>query len=275
MEGLMVRFWAIAIFCGISAAQQKGASDATIWDEYVKWVEALKPLPAGQHANAGEVYIQALKDRGVPAEEAERRWGRVSAIRRGSPDREKIYWNGTFKLGGGPSDPLRLLQKSIRKVAAGRALDPGMGRGRNGIWLASLGWDVTGYDISADALNVAQAYAEKAGVKVRTMESSHDKFDFGTNQWDLIVCSYNFMDLTDPKWPPVLWNALKPKGIVVWQTFVAPAPNEAQPSSAKILEGWARFHLVRFEDLDAGVVDDDWAPSRAFRTLRLVVRKEL
>ena len=54
-----------------------------------------------------------------------------------------------------------------------------MGRGRNGIWLASAGWDVTGYDISADALEVAQAYAKQAGVKVKTTVSSHEEFDFG------------------------------------------------------------------------------------------------
>ena len=40
--------------------------------------------------------------------------------------------------------------------------------------------------------------------------------------------------------------------------------------------GWARFHLVRFEDLGAGLVDDDWDSTgpRPIRDIRLVVRKQ-
>ena len=269
-----VRFCVILAVCSIVAAQSKPASDEVIWDEFVRWVEVLRPLPVGQNAVPSEVYVKALTQRAVPNEEAKRRWDRVSTIlRRGSPEREKIFWNGVFKLGGGPSDPLRLLQESVRRVPAGKALDPGMGRGRNAIWLASLGWDVTGYDIAADALSIAQGYAKEAGVKIKTIESSHEKFDFGENQWDLIVCAYNFMDLTDPKWPPIIWRALKPSGLLVWQTGASDAPRF---NSKTILEGWARFHLVRFEDLDPGVVDDDWTSTapRPVRVMRLVVRKQ-
>jgi 2-polyprenyl-3-methyl-5-hydroxy-6-metoxy-1,4-benzoquinol methylase len=269
---VLARLCLIVIGCGLAAAQPEPTTDDVIWEEYVKWVAALPALPPGQHANGEDVYIKAYTARGVSASEAKRRWDRINVLRRGSPDREKIYWDHSFKLGGGPSDPLRILQESIRKVRPGKALDPGMGRGRNAIWLASMGWDVIGYDISADALNVAQAYAQKAGVRIKTVLSSHEKFDFGESQYDLIVCGYNFMDIMDPKLPAVLSRTLKPKGIVVWQTFLG--PNHANLSAAKILDNWKQFHLIRFDDLDAGVVDDDWAPSRNFRTIRLVVRKE-
>src|SRR5262245_51034736 len=103
-----------------------------------------------------------------------------------------------------------------------------------------MGWDVTGYDISADALKVAQAYAEKAGVKLKTVVSSHEKFEFAENQYDLIVCAYNFMDVMDPKWPPIFWRTLKLNGIVVLQTFLS--PDQANLSSDKILDAWKRFH---------------------------------
>lgn len=231
------------LFCGlvavcsvVSAQQEKVASDEVIWAEYVKWVEGLQPLPVGQQANPSEVYVRAATERGVSAEEAKRRWDRISStLRRGSPDREKIFWNGAFKLGAGPSDPLRILQESVRKVRPGKALDAGMGRGRNGIWLASLGWDVTGYDISADALTVAQNYARARNVKVDTVESSHDEFAFGESQWDLIVCAYNFMSIADLKWPAIFWRALKPGGLVVWQTSAA---DSAQFNSGDVLKLW-------------------------------------
>jgi len=75
-----------------------------------------------------------------------------------------------------------------------------MGRGRNSIYLATIGWDVTGYDMASDALGVAQSYAREAGVKIRTVEAKHDSFEFGENQWDLIVCSYAAMSvLSNPR----------------------------------------------------------------------------
>ena len=123
-------------------------------------------------------------------------------------------------------------------------------------------------------MKVAQAYAGQAGVKIRTVEASHDTFDFGESQWDLILCSYNFMDPWDAKWPATLWRALQPKGIAVWQTSVRRETSQAPLKANALLDNWKQFHLIRFEDLDPGVIDDDWLPSRTNRTIRLVVRKE-
>ena len=46
------------------------------------------------------------------------------------------------------------------------------------------------------------------------------------------------------------------------------------PSWKQLSQNWSAFHILRLEDLDAGVIDDDWIPSRTNRTVRLVVRKE-
>jgi 2-polyprenyl-3-methyl-5-hydroxy-6-metoxy-1,4-benzoquinol methylase len=142
-----------------------------------------------------------------------------------------------------------------------------MGRGRNAIFLASLGWDVTGYDIAADALTAAQAHASRAGVTIRTQEASHDTFDFGALQWDLIVCAYCYMRIQDTQWPAIFLAALKPGGVFVFQTSTARMP------VAEIAARWKDFHVLRVEDLDAGMVDDDWGPSRTSPTVKLVVRR--
>ena len=46
----------------------------------------------------------------------------------------------------------------------GRALDIGMGQGRNAVFLATQGWDVTGFDPSTEAVRIAKANADKSGV---------------------------------------------------------------------------------------------------------------
>jgi SAM-dependent methyltransferase len=268
-----MQFWAsvclLALTASLCSAQSEPVSDEAIWTEFVAYAEQLQPLPPTQSINARTRFISTLVARGVPEAEAARRFERVNILRRHSADAEKIYWNAVFKSGGGPSSPLRLLQEALYKVKPGKALDAGMGRGRNTIYLAATGWDATGYDMSPDALTGAQAEAAAAGVKIKTVEAKHDDFAFGTDQWDLIVCAYCYLKPDDTTWPPIFLKALKPGGLVVFQTSV-----DGKPSWNQLSQNWVGFHILRLEDLDAGIIDDDWTPSRTHRTVRLVARKE-
>jgi SAM-dependent methyltransferase len=247
----------------------QSAQDEAIWQQFEAWVAALPALTPGDSVPVRDRYVASLVQQGMAREEAERRYERILVIRHGSVDRERVYWDGAFKSGAGPDSPLRLLQETIRKLKPGRALDAGMGRGRNSIFLASLGWDTTGYDISSEALKAARTFAEKAGVEIRTVLARHDTFPFGEAQWDLILCAYCYIRPEDPQWPEVFWKALRPGGLVVYQTFV-----ETRKPVSDLIDRWRRFRILRVEDLDAGVVDDDWIVSRTNPTIKLVARKE-
>ena len=50
-----------------------------------------------------------------------------------------------------------------------RALDVGMGQGRNALALARLGWEVTGFDVSAVGLAQARAAATAQGVTINAV----------------------------------------------------------------------------------------------------------
>ena len=244
------------------------ASDDALWKDFVAWTENLKSLPPGHKSTLAQSYGLTLRARGVSEAEGAKFLERINRLRRASSEREAVYWNAAFKLGGGPDDPSRLLQEAIHGRKPGRALDSAMGRGRNSIYLSSVGWDVTGYDMAKDALKVAQEYASKAGVKIKTVEARHETFDFGENQWDLIVCLYNYMDADDPKLPPLFAKALRPGGLVVFQT--AWDRNATLP---QLIGNWKGFRVVRYEDLDAGAVTDEWRPSLTYPTLKLVLQK--
>jgi SAM-dependent methyltransferase len=61
------------------------------------------------------------------------------------------------------AEPNRWVAAEIDGLAPGRALDLGAGEGRNAIWLAGLGWQVTAVDFSAVALDKGRRLLAAAG----------------------------------------------------------------------------------------------------------------
>ena len=55
---------------------------------------------------------------------------------------------------------------TVEERKPGRALDVGMGEGRNAVFLALKGWDVTGFEISDEGVAIAQRNARAAGVNI-------------------------------------------------------------------------------------------------------------
>jgi len=82
----------------------------------------------------------------------------IDEIYRNTP-LEEIPWN----IEAPPEALVELIQSG--KVQPCKALDLGCGAGNHAIYLASLGFDVTGIDISPAAIKIAQEQAEKKGVK--------------------------------------------------------------------------------------------------------------
>src|SRR5689334_3891814 len=111
--------------------------------------------------------------------------------------------------------PNAFLMNTVSGLKPGRALDVAMGQGRNSVFLAKQGWDVTGYDIAKTGLDVARSAAEKAGVKIQAVRASHDEFEFGREQWDLIVMTYTLANMEDAAFLKRVKDSLKPGGMVV------------------------------------------------------------
>lgn len=107
----------------------------------------------------------------------------------------------------------KFLAESIKGLPPGRALDIGMGQGRNSLFLAALGWEVTGFDISEVAVKQAQAEAKKRGLKLDAQVGDVDKFDYGKSKWDLVVGMYMHEYLTRNAAKVVA--SLKPGGMLV------------------------------------------------------------
>src|SRR5437016_9209374 len=176
----------------------------------------------------------------------------------------ELLWDKVY-AGSNPifiQSPSAVVMQAIEGRKPGKGLDIGMGQGRNSVYLAAQGWDVTGFDPSVEGVRLARSNADKAGVKIRAVVARDDEFDYGTGVWDLIVMTY-VRDLTKED-SEIFWRALRPGGIVVYE-------NGADESNA-VLRGFLGFQIIRFEDIQA---TSDWNPENKGRVQRLIAQKTL
>lgn len=127
------------------------------------------------------------------------------------------FWNQRYRQG----DPLGrkpaslLVENRHLLPATGRALDIAMGAGRNALYLASLGWEVIGVDISSVAVEHCRREAERRGLKVTPILADLQSYELPQGEFDLII---NFYYL-DRSLSPGLVAALKPGGVLIFETF--------------------------------------------------------
>lgn len=128
-------------------------------------------------------------------------------------------WNSVFakKEQLANPEPNTFLVSMLKGRKPGRALDIGMGQGRNSVWLAKQGWDVTGLDISDVAIGLALEQANAAGVKLTTIQKDLAEWDYGKEQWDLVLLCYMQGDARFRARQII--DSLRPGGIVVIETW--------------------------------------------------------
>ena len=72
----------------------------------------------------------------------------------------------------------------------GKALDLAGGAGRNALWLARRGLEVTLVDVSPVALGQAEAAAAAEGVRLTTVHLDLEVAPVPQGPWDLLLCTY-------------------------------------------------------------------------------------
>lgn len=96
-------------------------------------------------------------------------------------------WDRRFTEHQWPTDPDPLLVELAGPLPPGRALDLASGPGRNSLWLASLGWEVTAVDASAVALEQAQRRAEQAGNSLSVVQADVTRWQPPAAASELVV----------------------------------------------------------------------------------------
>jgi SAM-dependent methyltransferase len=187
-------------------------------------------------------------------------------------------WNDLYSRREGVEHRFnKFLAESVKDRKPGKALDIGMGQGRNSMFLAALGWEVTGFDISDVAVKQAQAEAQKRGLKLTAVVGDADKFDYGKERWDLVVGMYMHEYLTRNAAKVVA--SLKPGGILVVEGIHRDVnKNNLQGEryghrTNELPKVFAALRVLDYEDLTAKA---DWERSggRPVPIVRLLAVKE-
>jgi SAM-dependent methyltransferase len=99
---------------------------------------------------------------------------------------DQRYGEPGYAYGTAPND--FLAAHAARYLpAAGDVLCLAEGEGRNAVFLAQLGFRVTGVDGSAVGLEKARHLAAKNGVEIQTVVADLGGFDLGVGRWDGVV----------------------------------------------------------------------------------------
>ncbi|HLK41493.1 MAG TPA: class I SAM-dependent methyltransferase [Polyangiaceae bacterium] len=120
---------------------------------------------------------------------------------KGGLEAERADWNGTYRISQAGKDhtatgrgyrpePNAFLVDMVRGRKPGLALDVAMGQGRNALYLAERGWQVTGFDISDEGLREAREAADARHLPLEAVNAVAAAWDFGTERWDLVTFIY-------------------------------------------------------------------------------------
>jgi tellurite methyltransferase len=127
-----------------------------------------------------------------------------------SDDRER--WNTRFTTAPWPHAPSPwLLEVAELLTHTGSAIDIAGGTGRNALWLAEQGWNVTVADVSDVAIGIAEFNAAEVGAAVDTVLTDLSTGPVPSGPWDAMLL---FHYLHRPLIPRLI-DELAPAGLLV------------------------------------------------------------
>lgn len=131
-------------------------------------------------------------------------------------------WNSRYAEPGFAygTEPNTFLASVSDRIPKGRVLSLGEGEGRNAVYLASLGYDVTAVDSSDVGLAKAMQLAANHGVNLTTITADLADFEIEAEAWDGIISIFCHLptDVRAPLYRRVV-RGLKPGGTFILEAF--------------------------------------------------------
>ena len=131
--------------------------------------------------------------------------------------------------------PASLLVEAADLLKPGRALDLACGAGRNALYLAGLGWQVTAVDRSAVGIRLLRERAAGLDVEAHLVDLEAGEFAIAPEAYDL-VCDFYYLqrDLF-----PAIRAGVRPGGVFAGAIHLAAGKYALQPGELReLFAGW-------------------------------------
>ena len=180
------------------------------------------------------------------------------------------YNQPDYVYGTQPND---FLVSASASIPRGKLLSLGEGEGRNAVYLATQGWDVTAVDSSEVGLEKARRLAAEKGVQITTIVADLVDFQIQPNSWEAIVSIFCHVPsvIRLPLHQAVV-RGLKPGGVFVLEAFTprqlamgtgGPASPDMLMTLASLRQELAGLRFVQAVELDRKVVEGQFHTGQA------------
>lgn len=197
------------------------------------------------------------------------------------PSWDQRYDSSEYLFGTTPND---FLESVAPELTPGKVLCLADGEGRNGVYLAGLGHNVTSIDASAVGLEKARRLAEQQGVTINTIHADLNSHDLGSGAWNTIVSIFFHM-------PPAfrikmharIETALKPGGRLILEAYTpdqlkfktgGPPNAELLMTSRSLQQDFTGLEIISVKEKEREVVEGTGHSGMA-SVVQLLARKPL
>ena len=175
------------------------------------------------------------------------------AVTGDSADEDKSFWDTFYKEKNFAygKDAAGFLKEHLSKIPKGKAFVPAMGEGRNAIFLAKHGFDVTGNDISDVAVDKARGLAKQQNVSIKSSVIDLKQYKFVEGQFDFIFLSLYY----DRSLTPGFKKSLKKGGYIMFYEELYDGDPKKAPSMFwvkhnELIDELKDFKMITYKEYD-------------------------
>lgn len=176
---------------------------------------------------------------------------------------DKLRWDKQYQSARGVGLPSQFLRECLESASwparCGKALDIACGQGRNAIYLAQRGFEVTAVDVSSVALDTAARCAAEQNFSIHWQQADLETLTLPADEYDLVI-NFNYLQrsLIEPS-----KRSVKKGGCVIFETYLIDQASSGHPRNPDYLLGHnelleffcdfrvLHYHEGKFGDSDA------------------------
>jgi hypothetical protein len=196
---------------------------------------------------------------------------------------EQLFWNNRYQENETVYgyEPNLFFKTYLDKCLPGKLLLPCEGEGRNAIYAAKKGWQVTAFDFSRVAVEKALQVAAKEKVSIQYEQNSIEYF-VPAHQFNLIALIYVHMaPAIRKKFIQLLITSLEDKGTIIIEGFNKEQINNSSggPKDVNLMysveelkEDFKEMNIVLLEEKDIDLAEGEFHKGEA-SVIRLIATK--